>query len=91
MMRTHREHIGNKEKRKITPPTNPHKEKTGPLMNACMLSLLIGCMRFLYPNPIRVTSTGCPADLLGAIMDPSQTVLSDLLGIDHKVRTLTIV
>jgi hypothetical protein len=90
MMRTHREHIGNKEKQKITPPTQPTKGKNWASYE-CMLSLLIGCMRFLYPNPNRVTSTGCPTDLLGAIMDPSQTALSDLLGTNHEVRTLTIV
>jgi hypothetical protein len=56
-----------------------------------MLSLLIGCMRFLFPNPNRVALTGCPPDLLGAIMHPSQTALSDLLGTNHEVRTLTII
>jgi hypothetical protein len=48
MMRTHWEQG---KKQEITPPTPPPKENIGP-HHEHMLSLLIGCMKFLFPKTL---------------------------------------
>jgi len=49
-MRTFWEHIGNKEeKQKMPPPPLPPKGKNR-AHHECMLRLLIGCMKFLFPK-----------------------------------------
>jgi hypothetical protein len=54
MRRTYWEHIGNKEekqKKKNLPPPHPQREKKkNRAHHECMLSLPIGCMKFLFPK-----------------------------------------
>jgi hypothetical protein len=50
-MGTHWEHIGNKRKmKKIPPPNLPKLQREKKNTFECMLSLPIGCMKFLFPK-----------------------------------------
>jgi hypothetical protein len=48
---THREHVGNKGKKKKNPPLPPQNLKGKKSRHfECMLGLPIGCMKFLFPK-----------------------------------------